>query len=101
MGPALQQLVARGRALGAVDYQRVISRRVVFRFDFDALFSDVDLVLSPAMAFSAPPTDSMDNLTDDMIAGMHRFTCPFTMSGHPVISMPAGVHSNGCLSTFS
>lgn len=95
LGPALQQLVARGRALGGLDYQRVIDRRDVFRFDFDALFSDVDLVLSPAMAFSAPPTDRMDNLTDDMIAGMHRFTCPFTMSGHPVISMPAGVHGNG------
>lgn len=95
LGPALQQLIARGKALSGLDYKRVINRRDIFRFDFDALFSDIDLVLSPAMAFSAPFIEMMENLTDDMIAGIHHFTCPFTMSGHPVISMPGGVHSNG------
>jgi amidase len=95
LGSSLMELVARGRALNGTDYQAVIDRRDAFRGDFEALFADVDLVLSPAMAFSPPTNAMMENLTDDLISGIHRFTCPFTMSGHPVLSMPGGVHSNG------
>ena len=95
LGPSLTALVARGRALKGTDYQRVIHRRDAFRGDFEALFADIDLVLSPAMAFSPPTHAMMENFTDDLISGIHRFTCPFTMSGHPVLSMPGGIHSDG------
>jgi amidase len=95
IGPALRGLIARGRALVGTEYQKVINRRDAFRGDFDAVFTDIDLVLSPAMAFSAPTIEMTANFTDDLISGIHRFTCPFTMSGHPVLSMPAGVHSDG------
>jgi amidase len=95
LGPSLTALVARGRTLKGTDYQRVIHRRDAFRGDFEALFADVDLVLSPAMAFSPPTHAMMENFTDDLISGIHRFTCPFTMSGHPVLSMPGGIHSDG------
>lgn len=95
IGPSLRALVERGQALAGVDYQRVINRRDAFRGDFEALFNGVDLVLSPAMAFSAPTIAMMENFTDDLISGIHRFTCPFTMSGHPVLSMPGGVHGDG------
>ena len=95
IGPSLRALIERGRALSGTDYQRVIPRRDAFRGDFEALFDGVDLVLSPAMAFSAPTIEMMENFTDDLISGIHRFTCPFTMSGHPVLAMPGGVHSDG------
>lgn len=36
-GPSLTALVARGRALGATDYQAVVNRRDAFRGDFEAL----------------------------------------------------------------
>lgn len=95
IGPSLRELIARGRALIGTEYQKVINRRDAFRGDFEALFSGIDLVLSPAMAFSAPTIEMLANFTDDLISGIHRFTCPFTMSGHPVLSMPAGIHSDG------
>lgn len=95
LGPALTALITRGRALKGTDYQLVINRANAFRGDFEALFADLDLVLTPAMAFSPPPNAAMENLSDDMISGIHRFTCPFTMSGHPVLSMPGGIHSDG------
>ncbi|WP_180899824.1 amidase [Martelella soudanensis] len=95
LGPALTELVARGRALKGADYQVVINRANAFRGDLEALFASLDLVLSPAMAFSPPLNEAMEALSDDMISGIHRFTCPFTMSGHPVLSMPGGVHSDG------
>ncbi|MDH7785533.1 Asp-tRNA(Asn)/Glu-tRNA(Gln) amidotransferase A subunit family amidase [Ochrobactrum sp. 19YEA23] len=95
IGQSLRELVARGRALKGTDYQKVISRRDIFRSEFDAVFAKVDLVISPAMAFSAPTLSMVQNFTDDLISGIHRFTCPFTMSGHPVLSMPGGSHSDG------
>ncbi|MGV3551776.1 amidase [Rhizobium sp.] len=95
LGSSLTELVARGRALKGADYQMVINRRDAFRGDLEALFADIDLVLSPAMAFTPPTHAMMENFTDDLISGIHRFTCPFTMSGHPVLSMPGGIHSDG------
>lgn len=94
-GPALSDLIRRGQATNVLDYQRVITRRDAFRGAFEALYSDVDLVLSPAMAFTAPTLSQIANTTETLISGLHHFTCPFTMSGHPVVSMPGGVHSDG------
>lgn len=95
IGQSLRELVARGRTLKGTDYQKAMNRRDIFRNEFDALFAKVDLVLSPAMAFSAPTLSMMQNFTDELISGIHRFTCPFTMSGHPVLSMPCGSHTDG------
>jgi amidase len=94
-GPALADIIERGRAANGVDYQRVIARREAFRGDFDTLFNEVDLVISPGLAFSVPTSHAMSVWNEELISGIHRFTCPFTMSGHPVISMPGGVHSDG------
>lgn len=94
-GPALTDLIERGRALSAMDLQRVQKRRDAFRGAFEALFAQVDCVATPAMAFTAPTIDEMARATDRIISGLHRFTCPYTMSGHPALSMPVGVHSDG------
>jgi amidase len=94
-GSALADIIERGRAATGMDYQRVIARREAFRGHFDTLFDEVDLVVSPGLAFSVPTTDAISVWNEELISGIHRFTCPFTMSGHPVISMPGGVHSDG------
>jgi len=94
-GSALANIIERGRAAKGMEYQRVIARREAFRGYFETLFDEVDLVVSPGLAFSVPTTDAMSVWNEEIISGIHRFTCPFTMSGHPVISMPGGVHSDG------
>jgi amidase len=32
----------------------------------------------------------MENLDDDLIAGIHQFTCPFNLSRHPSIVLRCG-----------
>jgi amidase len=32
----------------------------------------------------------MNRMDDDLIAALHRFTCPFNMTGHPGIVLPCG-----------
>jgi amidase len=94
-GRALAEIIEKGRAASAMDYQRVIARREAFRGTFDALFDQVDLIISPGLAFSVPTSKAMSVWNEELISGIHRFTCPITMSGHPVISMPGGVHTDG------
>ncbi|WP_172328443.1 amidase [Mangrovicoccus sp. HB161399] len=94
-GPALAELIEKGRSLAGMELQDVIRRRREFRGAFEALFGSVDLVATPAMAFSAPRTEDMARASDEIITGLHRFTCPYTMSGHPALSMPAGIHGDG------
>ena len=94
-GRALADIIEKGRATNGMNHQRIIARREAFRGDFDALFDQVDLVISPGLAFSVPTSEAMSVWNEELISGIHRFTCPITMSGHPVISMPGGVHSDG------
>ena len=37
----------------------------------------------------------MAEVDDELIAGLHRFTCPFNLSGNPGVIMPCGMNSNG------
>jgi amidase len=73
-----------------MDYQRLILRRLEFRGRVDALFDLVDLIALPVMTFSETTIDRMLRIDDELISGVHRFTCPFTMSGHPAITLPCG-----------
>ena len=94
-GEALTELIERGRTMSAVDHQRVLLRRAEFRGRIEAVVHQVDALILPAMAFVAPLMERMVQMDDETISGVHRFTCPFTMSGHPTLTMPAGFSADG------
>jgi amidase len=81
----------RGRALTAFEYQKIVERRRDLRNRMDSLFNAVHLVVTPVQAFAAPTAESMngDNAGVDRLEGLARFTCPFNMTGHPSITLPA------------
>lgn len=89
-GPALTAFLDRGNALTATQLQAVVLRRADFRGQMERLFTEVDAVIMPAMAFTAPSMDQMSVITEEIIYGLHRFTCPFTMSQNPTITFPGG-----------
>ncbi len=37
----------------------------------------------------------MTNIDDDLIAGLHRFMCPFNLSGSPGLVLPGGINREG------
>jgi amidase len=94
-GPALTQLLDMGNELSATDYQKLLLRREIFRGEMNALFTGIDLLAIPVLAFPAPSLERMAAVDDELIAGLHRFTCPFNMSGQPGIVLPCGFNSAG------
>ncbi|MBV8869119.1 MAG: amidase [Acetobacteraceae bacterium] len=96
-GPGLSGLIDIGHKLSAMDYQKMILRRLDFRGRVAALFETIDLLVIPAQAFASPTIERMATLGQDpaMLAALLRFTCPFDMTGSPTITLPAGFTKTG------
>ncbi|MBW4023002.1 MAG: amidase [Proteobacteria bacterium] len=96
-GPALTGLIELGRSLSGLDYQRIILRREDLRGRVNALMTEVDLLLIPAMGFAAPSLAKMGTLGTDeaLMNSLLGFTCPFDMTGHPSLTLPGGVTPEG------
>lgn len=94
-GPALTQLLDMGNALSGIEYQQLLLRRQEFRGRLEAMFVDVDVLAIPVLAFPVPSLERIANIDDDLIAGLHRFTCPFNLSGNPGVVLPCGTNTAG------
>ncbi len=96
-GPGLAKLIDIGHQLSAMDYQKMILRRINFRGRVEALFEAIDLLVIPAQAFASPTIGVMAKLGQDpaMLAALLRFTCPFDMTGSPTITLPGGFTGAG------
>lgn len=94
-GPALAALLELGATLSGIDYQKLLLRRLDFRGRLDAVFESVDLIALPVLAFPVPSLARMTAIDEELIAGLHRFTCPYNLSGHPAIVLPCGMNSAG------
>lgn len=96
-GPALAGLIELGRSLSGLDLQRIILRREDLRGRVNALMTEIDLLLIPAMGFAAPTLAKMTTLGTDagLMNSLLGFTCPFDMSGHPSLTLPGGFTPSG------
>lgn len=96
-GPVLASVVEAGRALSGVDYQRILLRRMALRGRFDALFAEVDLLLTPIHPFAPLSLEHIRTLGEQpaLIGRLQTYTCPFDMTGHPTLSLPAGFSAAG------
>jgi amidase len=89
-GPALRELIERGREMTAIEYDELLQRRWDFKGRMEAAIAPVDAVLIPALSFIAPPVEKMVRMDDETTAGVHRFTVPFTLSQLPTMTFPGG-----------
>jgi len=96
-GPALSRLIKTGRALSALDYQKILLRRAEFKGAIVHMFHSIDPLLVPAQSFAVPSLADMAMLgqSNDMISRLLPFTCPFDSSGNPTITMPGGFTASG------
>ena len=94
-GSALARLLEYGSTVSAGSYQEALLRRYDFRLRVRALFNEVDLLVVPVMPFPTPNSAQMEFVDDEMLSQLHRFTCPFAMSGLPTITIPSGFADNG------
>ncbi|MEQ8858616.1 MAG: amidase [Pseudomonadales bacterium] len=101
-GPVLSGLIDSGLAASDTDYRALERLRGQFRGEFDALFERIDVMIAPCMPSLPPPIAAIDAIVEaeDERAEFITFTAPFDYSGHPTITLPAGLSSDGLPTSF-
>jgi amidase len=96
-GPGLSGFIDAGRALSGLDYQRIALRRRVFTGLVHRALEAVDAMLVPAQPFAAPTVARMATLgqVPAELAALIRYTAPFSLSGHPTLTVPAAFTAKG------
>jgi amidase len=90
-GPALRALLDYGRDLDGPSLARAQSARQAFRARYDALFADVDLILSPTFYGLTPSReDAARMMRGEGLRRFVAFTAPANLYGCPTLSLPAG-----------
>ncbi|WP_244421369.1 amidase [Pseudovibrio sp. FO-BEG1] len=91
--------LALGQCLLAEHYVRAKRFIEVYRQQTNALFDDVDILLTPTTPAIAPHigtvTTKVDGMDEPVGNAITRFTSFFNMTGHPAITVPCGLHSEG------
>ena len=92
-GPALAALLDFGLASSSASYRALEGLRRQFRADFDQLLTSVDMLIAPCMTSLPPPAEMIAETVEDDEgrADFITFTAPFNYSGHPSLTLPAGV----------
>ncbi len=94
-GSALAELLDAGYRFSAMDYQRLLLRRAEYRGRLEALMATADLLLVPALAHAGMTVERMARFDEEVFWSIMRFTAPFTMSGHPTLTVPGGFTADG------
>jgi aspartyl-tRNA(Asn)/glutamyl-tRNA(Gln) amidotransferase subunit A len=91
--------LALGQTLLAEHYIRAKRFVELYRQKTNALFDEVDLILTPATPEIAQKLGTVkttrDGVEEPVGNAITRFTTFFNMSGHPALTMPCAIHSEG------
>ena len=96
-GSVLAALIESGRKLSAMEMARLQLRRAALTGELDKLLASLDLLLMPVMGRAAWSLDALAEAGRDpeTVAERLRYTAPFDLSGHPTLTLPGGVTSDG------
>jgi aspartyl-tRNA(Asn)/glutamyl-tRNA(Gln) amidotransferase subunit A len=97
--PNVRWRLEAGRYLLAEDYIRAQRGRRVLRHEVDATLRTCQALLLPTVPIPAPPIGAVEvnagGRKEPVRSIMLRLTQLFNLTGHPVISVPAGVTASG------
>jgi len=99
-GEVLAGLIDFGRSASRREYQALEERRQRFRAALNESLQSVDLVISPCMVTPTPAIAALEGGDYDDHADFLTFTAPFDYSGHPTLTLPAGLAEDGLPRSF-
>ena len=94
----LAGLLDQGRRLSAVELAKMQLRRAALTGELNRLLASVDLLLMPVMArkpFGRPRRWQAAGRDPETVAARLRYTAPFDLSGHPTLTLPGGITTDG------
>lgn len=96
-GPALSSALEAGHAVSALDYQAIRLRRMELRGRFAYLLGNIDALLVPVQPYAPLTLDEIGTLGNqpELILKLQRYTAPFNLTGHPTVTVPGGLSSDG------
>lgn len=98
-GADVWALVEQGRALAAHEYVNAQRIRTLFRRDFDALWQQFDLLVTPTTPITAPfiteDLVQIGSASEDTRLATTRLVRSINLLGEPALSLPCGKAQNG------
>jgi len=92
--PRSRGLAGKLNYCGVKDYAKAQAVRTMIQRDFDAVFKEVDLLVSPVMP--TPAFQLGERLEDPLQMYLSDiYTIPASLAGLPAISIPCGLSSKG------
>ncbi|WP_252312221.1 amidase [Sinobaca sp. H24] len=94
-GENIAPVFEKSRNFSALDYVTALQTRNIMKEKLSQLFRTIDVLITPTLPVTPPL------LHDQVLAGgesiddaMIRYTCPFSLTGHPALTMPGGLTEN-------
>jgi aspartyl-tRNA(Asn)/glutamyl-tRNA(Gln) amidotransferase subunit A len=98
-GADVWALIEQGRRLAAHEYVNAQRIRTLFRRDFDALWQQIDLLVTPTTPITAPLiTEDLVQIgseSEDTRLATTRLVRSINLLGEPALSLPCGKAANG------
>ena len=98
-GPDVRARLEKGLGITGMDYARAQRTRRLLMRDFELLFEDADLFITPTCGITAPAHGEQIVVVDGKevfaIGALTRFTRLFNLTGLPAISVPSGFSHEG------
>ena len=97
-GQDIRARMEAGRLLLSVDFVRAQRARSILKSDLQAVFEEVDLLVTPTLPIPAPLIDQKvvewGGETETVLGALTRNTRLFNITGLPAITVPCGFTSN-------
>lgn len=97
-GPDVRRLLEGALRVTVDDLAKAASARRRVDSLLDGIFSSVDFLILPGMGLGSPTVRDLPAQLDippEAVASALAFTAPFNFSGHPTLSIPSALNSEG------